>query len=118
MDYSGEERRKHPRARGRFVVHYRLFEERDNVDITQTKNISLGGMYLTTNKQFEPGVKLTLEIRLPFDPHPIMIIGKVLESREVAKNLIYDTRLEFLAIDDKHAEIINQTVDYYVKKGL
>ena len=117
MAYGGEERRKHPRARGRFVVHYRMFEESDNVDITQTKDISLGGMYLTTNKKFEPGVKLTLEIRLPFDPHPIMIIGKVLDSREVAKNLIYDTRLQFLAIDEKHAGIISQTVDYYIKKG-
>jgi len=117
MGYSGAERRKHPRASGRFVVRYRLFEESDNVDITQTKNISMGGMYLTTNKKFESGVKLTLEIRLPFDPHPIMIIGRVLDSREVAKNLIYDTRLEFIAIDEKHAGIITQTVDYYIKKG-
>jgi len=117
MAYGGEERRKHPRANGRFVVRYRLFEESDNVDITQTKNISMGGMYLTTNKKFEPGVKLTLEIRLPFDPHPIMIIGKVIASHEVAKNLIFDTRLEFLAIDERHAGIIGQTVDYYIKKG-
>ena len=116
MGYGGEERRRHPRAKGRFVVHYRLFEERDNVDITQTKNISLGGMYLTTNKKFASGTKLTLEIRLPFDPHPIMIIGKVLESYEVAKNLIYDTRLEFLAIDERHSNIISQTVDFYNKK--
>jgi hypothetical protein len=116
-EYDGSERRKHPRAKGRFVVQYRMFDESDNVDITQTKNLSLGGMYLTTNRKFAPGTKLTLEIRLPFDPHPIMLIGKVLDSQEIARNLIYDTRLEFIAVDEKHANIINQTVDYYIKKG-
>lgn len=117
MTYVGTERRKYSRITGRFLISYRIVEEMDNADISQTKNISLGGMLLTTNKQFEPGTKLALEIRLPFDPNPIMLIGKVLESREVTKNLIYDTRMEFLAVDEKHKKVINETVDYYLKKG-
>ena len=117
MSYTGPERRKHPRISGRFIVSYRILEEVDNADITQTRNVSLGGMLLTTNRQFDPGTNLALEIRLPFDPHPIMIIGKVLESREITRNLIYDTRLTFLAIDERHRKIINETVDYYLKKG-
>lgn len=116
MSYSGEEKRKHPRAKGRFVVHYKILEERNNVDLTQTKDISLGGMHLTTNRKFAPGTKLALEIRLPFDPNPISIVGRVVDSREVARDLIYDTRLEFLEIDKNHKNILSQTVDYYVKK--
>ena len=73
-------------------------------------------MLITTNKQFEPGVKLLLEIRLPFDPNPIMLVGKVVDSREISKDLIYDTRLEFLSIDEGHKNIVNQTVAYYLKK--
>jgi c-di-GMP-binding flagellar brake protein YcgR len=92
-------------------------EEADNIDITQTKNISLGGMLLTTNRQFENGTNLALEIRLPFDPNPIMIIAKVLESREITKNLIYDTRLMFLSVDEKHRKAISETVNYYLKRG-
>ena len=117
MPYLGQERRKHPRVSARFVVSYRVMTEVDNIDVTQTKNISLGGMLLTTNRQFKAGTNIALEIRLPFDPNPIMIIGKVLDSREVTKNLIYDTRLLFLAVDEKHKNVINQTVDYYLKKG-
>ncbi|MBM3246794.1 MAG: PilZ domain-containing protein [Candidatus Omnitrophica bacterium] len=116
MDYTGPERRKYPRIAGRFIVSYRILEEDDNVDITQTKNLSLGGMLLTTNKQFEPGTNLALEIRLPFDPNPIMLIAKVLSSNEITKGLIYDTRLMFLYVDDKHKKTIGQTVDYYIKK--
>jgi c-di-GMP-binding flagellar brake protein YcgR len=116
MSYTGPERRKHPRVLGRFIVSYRVFEEADNSDVTQTKNISMGGMLLTTNRKFEPGMKLALEIRLPFDPNPIMLIAKVMESREITKDLIYDTRLEFLAVDERHRKIISQTVEYYLKK--
>ena len=116
MSYSGPERRNHPRVMGRFIVSYRIMNEIDNMDISQTKNISMGGMLLTTNRNFEPGVTLALEIRLPFDPHPIMLIGKVLESREIMKDMIYDTRIEFLAVDEKHKRIIGETVGYYVKK--
>jgi Tfp pilus assembly protein PilZ len=117
MAFSGAEKRKHPRVDARFIVSYRILEEEDNRDITQTKNLSLGGMLLTTNRQFSVGTNLALEIRLPFDPNPIMLVGKVMESREITKNLIYDTRLMFIAIDDKHRNVIGDTVRHYLGKG-
>ncbi len=117
MPYEGPERRRHKRISARFIVSYRILEEMDNIDISQTKNLSLGGMLLTTNRKFPHGVNLALEIRLPYDRNPIMIVAKVLESREITRDLIYDTRLLFLAIDDRHKGIIKQTVDYYTKKG-
>ena len=117
MNYAGPEKRRHPRVNARFIVSYRILEAADNVDISQTKNLSLGGMLLTTNRQFGIGTNLALEIRLPFDPNPIMIIAKILESREISKDLIYDTRLNFLAIDERHRNVIKETVDYYIKKG-
>jgi hypothetical protein len=46
-----------------------------------------------------------------------MIIAKVLDSREISKDLIYDTRLIFLAVDERHRKVIEETVDYYIKKG-
>jgi len=117
MNYAGPERRKHPRVNARFIVSYRILDEIDKVDISQTKNLSLGGMLLTTNKRFSIGTNLALEIRLPFDPNPIMIIAKVLDSCEISKDLIYDTRLIFLAVDERHRKVIEETVDYYIKKG-
>lgn len=117
MNYEGPERRQHPRITARFIVSYRILEESNNIDISQTKNVSLGGMLLTTNRAFGIGTNLAVEIRLPFDPNPIMIVAKVLESREISKDLIYDTRLMFLAIDERHRGVIKDTVDYYLKKG-
>ena len=117
MTYGGPERRKHPRIAGRFIVSYRILGEENNVDLSQTRNLSLGGMLLTTNRNFQPGTHLALEIRLPFDPDPIIIVAEVLESREITPRLIYDTRLMFIKVDDKHKKSIGQTVEYYLKKG-
>jgi len=116
MTYEGAERRRQPRVKGRFIVSYRILEEVNNVDVTQTKNLCLGGMLLTTNRKFETGTNLALEIRLPFERNPIMVIGRVVDSREITKDLIYDTRLQFLAIDENHRQIINKTVEYYLNK--
>ncbi|MDI6759097.1 MAG: PilZ domain-containing protein [Candidatus Omnitrophota bacterium] len=120
MTHKGQERRKHPRIGGRFIVSYRILEgdgdTKTKRDITQTKNISLGGMLLTTNMQFKPGTNLALEIRLPFDPNPIMLIARVIESRQIIENLVYDTRLMFLAVDEQHRPIIEKTIQYYTKK--
>ncbi len=116
MSYAGPERRRNPRVRGRFIVSYRIMDEVTSVDITQTKNLSLGGMLLTTNMKFDSGTHLAVEIRLPFEKSPIMLIGKVIESCEITKDLIYDTQLEFIAIDESHRAIINKTVDFYINK--
>lgn len=117
MNRPEHDKRKHPRVERRFIVSYRVLEENSGIDVTQTKNLSLGGMLLTTNRQFELGTSLALEIRLPFDANPIMLIGKVVESREITKDLIYDTRLEFLAIDERHRNAISQTVLYHLKRS-
>jgi c-di-GMP-binding flagellar brake protein YcgR len=117
MAYTGPERRKSPRVSGRFIVSYRILEEYNKADISQTRNISLGGILLTTNRAFDPGTNIALEIRLPFDLNPIMLTAKVLESRQITENLIYDTRLVFLAVDERHRKVISETVDYYLKKG-
>jgi c-di-GMP-binding flagellar brake protein YcgR len=117
MDYGGPERRKHPRVAGRFSVSYRVIEKSEEINISQSKNLSLGGMLLTTNRKFTPGTQLALEIRLPFTPRPIILIGQVLESHEVTKDLIYDTRLQFIAIDEQHQKNLSETLNFYLKKG-
>ncbi|MDD4954293.1 MAG: PilZ domain-containing protein [Candidatus Omnitrophica bacterium] len=117
MAHTGNEKRKDPRVSGRFVVSYRILEEANNVDISQTRNISVGGMLLTTNRGFDKGTNLALEIRLPFSLDAMKFIGRVVESREISRGLIYDTRIEFFSVEDKYKKVVGDTVDYYLKKG-
>lgn len=115
MTYTGPERREHSRVAGKFVVSYRIKKEIDNYDITQTRNLSLGGMLLTTNRNFPPGTILAIDVRLPFFIDAISFNGKVLDSKEVVKELIYDTHIQFLDIDPKVEGIVKDTVGYYLK---
>jgi hypothetical protein len=115
MSHGGVERRRNPRITGRFMVSYRILDE-SNLDFTQSKNLSVGGMLLTTNRQFAKGVCLAVEIRLPFERDPMMLVGRVVDSSEITKDLIYDTRLEFLAVDEHHRGALDRTVGYYLKK--
>lgn len=99
--YKGSERRKHERANVNFVVSYRVQEPLANYDLSQTKNISQGGLLLTTNKMFESGTHLAMTIRLPFLDDKIEILGEVVDSREVVKGLIYETRIKFMNLPEE-----------------
>lgn len=116
MAYGGKERRRYTRISRTFIVSYRVLKEVDNYDLTQTKNISTGGMLLTTNKLFGPGTLLAIDIRLPFLIEPLNLKGQVVDSKEVVKNLIYDTHLELIDADEETREVINKTVVYHLKK--
>ena len=76
----------------------------------------MGGMLLTTNRKFDVGTHLALEVRLPFDINPMKIVGKVLESKEISKDLLYDTRIGFLAVEEPYKKVIGETVDFYLKR--
>jgi hypothetical protein len=92
--YTGTERRKFPRANANFVVSYRV-KHQGSYDLSQTKNISQGGLLITTNKKFENGTQLAMTIRFPFVEQKIEITGEVVDSKEIVKGLIYETRLKF-----------------------
>lgn len=117
MADKGSERRQHPRIDKTFVVSYRIFAEANNYDLTQTKNISVGGMLITTNRLFKPGTVLAIYIRLPFLGKPLSLKGRVVESREIVKQLIYDTHLEVFDVDPDSKEAINKTVVYNLEKN-
>ncbi|MCU0651614.1 MAG: PilZ domain-containing protein [Candidatus Omnitrophica bacterium] len=108
MMYEGNDLRKHERIAGQFVILYRIPEENYRADICQTKDISLGGLNFTASRQFDEGAHIVLEIRLFSEQKGVIIKGKVKKSREIAKGLIYDTRLEFLNLDDMQKEAIGQ----------
>ena len=98
--FVGNDRRNHPRLSANFVISYRLKQYKGGYDLSQTKNVSKGGILLTTNKKFEPGTHLAMTIRFPFVQQRIEVAGEVIDSKEVVRNLIYETRIRFLDLDE------------------
>tara|TARA_B100000315_G_C14518369_1_gene560296 strand:- start:113 stop:481 length:369 start_codon:yes stop_codon:yes gene_type:complete len=98
-EYGGSERRGHPRVDVNFVVSYRIQETAHDYDLSQTKNLSQGGMLLTTNKKFTQGTCLSMILRFPLIPQKIEVTGIIVDSKEVVRDIIYETRIQFLDLD-------------------
>ncbi len=99
-EYNGQEKREYPRVDANLVINYRIQELPDSYDLSQTKNISQGGILITTSKLFERGAQLTMNLRIPLVPQRIKFSGEVVDSREVVRDLIYETRVKFLGLDE------------------
>ncbi|MFH1771273.1 MAG: PilZ domain-containing protein [Candidatus Omnitrophota bacterium] len=114
--FMGHERRRHSRLIASFVVSYRIKEIPNNSDLTQTKNVGQGGLLLTTNKKFDKGTLLAVTIRFPFAPQKIELTGRVIESKEVARDLIYETRMCFLDSDEDFFRQLGKFVETRLKR--
>src|SRR5918993_527673 len=70
-----DERRQHDRSRLIVDVY---FDGADATGIASTQDISVGGLYLITQKELPEGGLLTL--RLPFDEGDVVVNGEVVYS--------------------------------------
>jgi PilZ domain len=116
-NYGGPERRKNERLNVNFVVSYRIKEAEENFDLSQTKNLSQGGMLLTTNKQFQQGTRLAMILRFPLVPQKIEVIGIVIDSKEVVRDIIYETRIRFLNLDEEFFHKLGEFIREHLKNG-
>lgn len=114
--YSGPERRKHPRLDVSFVVSYRVKEPPVNYDMSQSKNVSQGGMMLTTNRHFDKGTHLAIKVRFPFLPDKLEVWGEVVDCKEIAKNVIYETRIKFIGPEGDMFEKLGEFVKERLKR--
>ena len=117
QEFNGEEKRKHSRMNINFVVSYRIKEKDENFDLSQTKNISQGGMLLTTNKIFDKDTLLSMIMRFPLIPHKIEVTGVVVDSKEIVRDLIYETRLQFIDLDEDFFTKLGQFIRDNLKNG-
>jgi c-di-GMP-binding flagellar brake protein YcgR len=111
------ERRRFERLKRKFMVTYhRLDEPHTSFDISQIKNISLGGMCFVASHGYEPGTKLAIELQTPFIRDKLSLSAEVLESKEVAKNLIYETRVRFPELKEDTKHYLSKIIETFLKK--
>ena len=116
LAYSGKEQRKYGRVDCRFLTSFLMSGAGDKVEITQSKNMSLGGILLTTSKPIKKAAIVNLEIRLPGASSPVLVSGKVIESTRNVNSLFYNTRFEFSSPSENDKEIIFKALDNRLKR--
>jgi len=110
-----EERRKYERIRKNFILSYfELTKPEHKFEITQLKNISLGGVCFVTTRGFEPSTELGVELKTPYIAGTTHLEGTVLESHEKVKNSIYETRLKFKLLDAEAKILLGKLMEFFV----
>lgn len=111
-----QERRKHERLKRRFVVSYHSEVDPANTfDISQIKDISLGGMRFVTSLGYPAETILTIELQTPFIRDKILMKARVLESKEVIADMIYDTRVIFTELDEEARHYVSKAIEVFLK---
>ncbi len=102
------DQRRHPRRDAGLLVGYRPKDQTVGYDISEARNVSQGGMLLTTARAFAPGAQLALWVKLPSRGLPRLMLATVeaVGSREVVPSLIYETRVRFVDLDRLSVQII------------
>ncbi len=115
--FSGPEKRKHPRLNVNFIVSYRVEGPSSPFDLSQTKDVSQGGLLLTTNKKFDKGTILVMTILFPFVEEKMKLTGIVVDSQEKVRDLIYETHIQFKEADESLLKEIGEFIQKKVKSN-
>ncbi len=84
-------------------------------DVTQLKNISIGGMCFVTAHHYPSKTHLSIELRTPFLSDIVHLEGVVLESREKIPGMLFETRLIFDKLDAQTQSVLNRIVETFLK---
>lgn len=114
----GEERRKYKRIKKNFILSY--FDKANpeqKLELTQLKNISLGGACFVTTKAFNPGTIIGIELKTPYLADTTYLEGAVIQSNERVKNIIYETRLQFSNISTEAEFLLKKMMEFFSGEG-
>ena len=113
---SPEERRHYKRLNKSFIL--KCFDKSDptrKFEITQLKNISLGGICFPASQNMAPPTKLGVELKVPYYADFVYLEGVVLESKERVKGLIYEIRVQFDALSPKAEYVLTNIINTMIK---
>ncbi|MFH1062456.1 MAG: PilZ domain-containing protein [Candidatus Omnitrophota bacterium] len=118
-EYTPSERRQFVRINTNFVVSYYVYPgEINKTDMTLTRNVSLGGVCFTTDKNFPMGTILHVTLRLPKVTRLIEVLAEVVYvKQEKSKKLLFDIGIKFIKVEDKDLLILEQTIKNCASEG-
>ncbi|MBF0384657.1 MAG: PilZ domain-containing protein [Candidatus Omnitrophica bacterium] len=109
------ERRGYSRIKKNYILTYfKKDDPNDIYEITQLKNISLGGMCFVTTKKIAPGTFVGINLQTPYISEVTNVNGKILESHEKAKNIVYETRLQFEELKPEAEFVLKTLINYFL----
>ena len=107
----GADKRQYTRLSQHCMVSYRKQGEK-TYDMSQTRNVSIGGMYLITQSSYNPGDTFDLLIRFPFRMDRVQIVGEVVNTKKEPRG--HGTCLRFI---DFPADLAKELESFILKQS-
>ncbi len=108
------ERRHSQRIHKNFILSYfNKANPNQRYELTQMKNIGMGGMCFIASQKFEPRTKIGIELTTPYLAEITYLDGIVLESNEKVKDMIYETRLKFECLDSQAEFLLGRLIEFF-----
>jgi hypothetical protein len=112
---SFEEKRAFKRINKHFLLTYFLkTNPAEKFEITQLKNISLGGVCFITSSKLEPGLEIGMELKTPYLADATFFEATVLESHENVKKILYQTRAIFNNVTPQGHVLLNKIMEVFI----
>ncbi|MBF0531723.1 MAG: PilZ domain-containing protein [Candidatus Omnitrophica bacterium] len=112
------DRRRYARVKKTFILSYCLLDDPSRkFEITQLKNISLGGICFVSSQDLTPGVQLGVDLKTPYVADKTYLTGHVLESHPKVKGMLYETRLAFSGLKPETEVILTQLIEFFLNEG-
>jgi PilZ domain len=107
------EKRKFKRINGTYIVSYAPIKGEDlKFDVSQTRNLSEGGLLFISDRKFEKDIVLKIKLRLPEFSDYVIVKARVVDSIQLAKGIMNETRVMFVDIDKNVREAIRRLADH------
>ena len=108
-----EEKRRYIRLDTRLKITYTIVQQERSSRVTETEDISGGGIRIFLMEQLPVGTLIRLTIHLPQDPTPVSCTGKVVWNEEFyisppeqKEGKVVEAGVEFTEIDPKDRDRI------------
>jgi len=90
------------------AVRYRILESLAIPKVSQTEDMSEGGIRMTLSEYVRPETRLELTIHIPSQPWPIMAIGRVVWVKPESLNKQFITGIQLTYIRQKDKKLFYQ----------
>jgi len=106
-------RRKFKRINRSYIVSYTPVKNGElKYNVSQTKDLSEGGLSFISDKSFEKGTILKIKLKLPEFLDYVIVQAQVVNSTQRARSIIYETRASFIAVEQKIKDSIKRLANY------
>jgi c-di-GMP-binding flagellar brake protein YcgR len=118
MRNNDEARRKFPRTSHTYTISFKRHDEPDaNWDISNSRNLSLGGALFLSSRPFSPETLLDIRLKIPTDNRQCCCKAKVVRCEGPFNNTFYKIAVCFTEIDPDYAEKIGMSVGFFLTKN-